>query len=320
MGRSPHEASPGRDHRGYTDVTVRIAPASPVSRALTAAALVAASLTAAGLVAGPVAGSDVAAVVPAVPVVAAGAAPTELPVEVAPPVPAVPQVGVGRSVVFLADYETGDLSQWGTCQSALVNGSCDDLGGGDRAMRVVEAQAPDGGRYAARFIVRNGDIPEFGGGERSEVSENEAGAETREGDERWYEWSMRLPADFTNPTGGWFIVMQWHAGDGSPPLAIDISRNGTVDIGGDGSGEPRRTIGPVRPGEWVTYVLHVGFSRDSDTGFVEAWENGELRVPKTYRATMSSSENYLKQGIYRDEEAGDGPTEVQFAGLRVTAP
>jgi hypothetical protein len=236
------------------------------------------------------------------------------PAEPAKPEP--PRVAVGRNVVFVADYETGDFSQWGTCQSALVNGSCDGVGG-DRAMKIVPADVPGGGRFAALFTVRNGDVPEFGGGERSEVSENEAGAETREGDERWYEWSMRLPEDFRTPRGGWFIVMQWHAGSGSPPLAIDLSK-GTVDIGGDGTDAPRRTIGPLRRGEWVDYVLHVKFSR-SDSGFVEAWENGKQTVPRLHRPTMSSSENYLKQGIYRDD-AGDGTAQVEFGGLRVTAP
>jgi hypothetical protein len=129
---------------------------------------------------------------------------------------------------------------------------------------------------------------------------------------------MRLPEDFRTPRGDWFIVMQWHGGSGSPPLAIDLSR-GSVDVGGDGTDAPRRTIGPIRPGEWVDYVLHVRFSRSAESGFVEAWENGEPTVPRTARATMSSSENYLKQGIYRDEDAADGAS-VEFAGLRVTAP
>lgn len=230
--------------------------------------------------------------------------------------PGAPTVPVGPKVVFVADYRTGDFSQWGTCQSALVNGSCDGVSG-DRQMTVVPAQVPGGGRYAARFTVRDGDVPEFGGGERAEVSENEAGAETREGDERWYEWSMRLPDDFRTPSGDWFIVMQWHSGNGSPPLAIDLSR-GRVDIGGDGSDAPRKTIGPLRRGEWVHYVMRVKFSR-SDAGFVEAWENGRQTVPRFYRPTMSSSKNYLKQGIYRD--GGDGGTsQVELAGLRVTAP
>jgi Polysaccharide lyase len=228
-------------------------------------------------------------------------------------------VPVGSTVVFLADYETGDFSQWDTCQSVDLNSSCADVAG-SRSMQVVEDPVGRHDRYAARFLVQPGDVPEFGGGERSEVSaDDEENAATREGDERWYEWSMKLPADFRDPQGDWFIVMQWHSGDGSPPLAIDISR-GTVDIGGDGSGESRQTIGPIRRGEWVSYVLHAKFSNDRETGFVEAWENGNRTVPKIHRATMSSNENFLKQGIYRDEGPGDGTAEVRFTGLRVTAP
>ena len=225
-------------------------------------------------------------------------------------VPAGPQL-------FVGDFETGDFSQWGTCQTATVNSGCAGFARGDRTMRIVTDDVRQG-RYAAQFDLRPGDVPDFGGGERAEVQSDASGAVVHEGDERWYQWSMKFPADFENPTGVWFIVMQWHAGRGSPPLAINISNDGTVDIGGDGlKGEPRRTIGPVRRGEWVDYTLHVKFSRDRSGGFVEAWENDEQTVPRTARASMTSDENYLKQGIYRDS----GPaTSVRIDGLRVTAP
>lgn len=228
----------------------------------------------------------------------------------------VPAVAVGAREVFVGDYETGDFSQWGVCQSATINDKCDGFRG-DRTMRIVTDDVRQG-RYAAEFDLQPGDVPGFGGGERAEVRSEALGAVVHEGDERWYQWSMKFPADFQNPTGVWFIVMQWHAGSGSPPLAINISDEGTVDIGGDGlKGEPHPTIGPVRRGEWVDYTLHVKFSRDHDGGFVEAWENGTQTVPRTARATMTSDENYLKQGIYRDT----GPaTSVRLDGLRVTAP
>lgn len=231
-------------------------------------------------------------------------------------------VMVGPLEIFVADYETGDFSQWGHCQSAVLNGDCTEVDGSHRSMQIVEDPDMHRGRYAARFAVHKGDIPEFGGGERSEVAAgDDEQADTREGDERWYEWSMRFPENFENPTGNWFIVMQWHAGEGgSPPLTINISDDGTVDIAGDGTDEPEQTIGPVRRGEWTDYVLHAKFSADHDTGFVEAWENGEQTVPKTARQTMTSDNNDLKMGIYRDEDAGDGPAEVLFSGLRVTGP
>ena len=236
-----------------------------------------------------------------------------------PPMPRAgePTVPVGSHQLFVGDYESGDFSQWDICQTATTNSGCRSFARGDRTMQIVQDDVRQG-RYAARFDIQPGDVPDFGGGERAEVRSDAAGAVVHEGDERWYQWSMKFPADFQNPTGVWFIVMQWHAGSGSPPLAINIGDDGNVQIGGDGlKGEGRQTLGPVRRGEWVDYTLHVKFSRDHDGGFVEGWENGRQTVPRTARASMTSDENYLKQGIYRDT----GPaTSVLIDGLRVTAP
>lgn len=220
-------------------------------------------------------------------------------------------------MLFVGDYETGDFGQWNVCQTATFNGPCNDFGAGDRTMRIVTDDVRQG-RYAAEFDLRPGDVPEFGGGERAEAGSEATGAAVHEGAERWYQWSMEFPADFQNPTGEWFIVMQWHAGSGSPPLAISVSTRGTVDIGGDGvPHHPVRTIGPVRRGQWVDYTLHVKFSRSSDNGFVEAWENGKQTVSRTARATMTGDSLQLKQGIYRDTGP---PTSLRIDGLRVTAP
>ena len=68
------------------------------------------------------------------------------------------------------------------------------------------------GPIRGRVRPQPGDVPDFGGGERAEVQSDAPGAVVHEGDERWYQWSMKFPADFQNPTGVWFIVMQWHAG------------------------------------------------------------------------------------------------------------
>lgn len=236
--------------------------------------------------------------------VSAAAAPTAVP--------------VGSRELFVGDYETGDFSQWQTCQAKNLNARCRTIGTGNDQMRIVEGAEAHQGRFAARFNIRPGDVPPFGGRERSEVQSNAEGAVVREGDERWYQWSMKFPADFQNPRGVWFIVLQWHSAKGSPPLAINVGSKGEIVIGGDGlKGEPRRTIGTVRPGEWVDYVLHVKFSRSRDTGFIEGWENGRQTVPRYDRASMVDGSNYLKQGVYRDSGP---PTWVMQDGLRVTAP
>jgi hypothetical protein len=228
-------------------------------------------------------------------------------------------VPVGRRQLFTGDWETGDFSQWEVCQSKLVNGRCSSIGRGNANMAIVDAPGVRQGQHAARFTVRPGDVPNFGGGERSEVQSSAAGALVHEGDERFYEWSVQYPENMPDVSGRFFIILQWHSSSGSPPLAIDLSR-GSVDIGGDGvRSAPRRTIGPIRRGEWVDYVLRVKFSRNAGSGFVEAWENGKQTVQRTNRATMVDGENYLKQGIYRSTSAS-GTVSLTMDGLRVTAP
>ena len=228
-------------------------------------------------------------------------------------------VPVGRRSLFTGDWETGDFSQWQVCQSKLVNGRCSTVGRGNANMAIVDAPGARQGQHAARFTVRPGDVPNFGGGERSEVQSSAAGALVHEGDERFYEWSVQYPENMPDVSGRYFIILQWHSSSGSPPLAIDLSR-GSVDIGGDGvKSAPRRTIGPIRRGQWVDYVLHVKFSRNAGSGFVEAWENGKQTVQRTNRATMVDGENYLKQGIYRGSNS-EGTVALTMDGLRVTAP
>ena len=132
---------------------------------------------------------------------------------------------------------------------------------------------------------------------------------------------MYFPDTFQTPVNDrWFIVMQWHGNDtNSPPLAINISPRGTVDVGGDGVPHPTKTLGPVRRGRWVDYTLHVLFSKDPRVGYVEGSENGVQTLPKTFRATDSGTGTYLKQGIYRDPS--DKTTSVIWHdGLTVSAP
>ncbi|HVL84501.1 MAG TPA: polysaccharide lyase [Pseudonocardia sp.] len=233
---------------------------------------------------------------------------TEIPLVPAPRDPgqarSASPVPAGATRLFSEDFENGGFARWDSCQNVFVNSDCDTSGVGHALDLVGQARK---GEFAARFVVKPGDVPDFGGGERSEVASHSDEMATRSGDRRWYEFSLFFPEDFPNPVeGDWFIVMQWHAGDGSPPLAVEVSPDGELYLGGDGVEHDSRRIGPVRRGEWVDYVMHVGFSRSASEGFVEVWENGEQVVERVSRATMSSDENYFKMGIYRGN--GDDST------------
>jgi hypothetical protein len=243
--------------------------------------------------------------------------PSDLGALLEPLAPLAPVEPLVRSVVpsgltkLFADSFDGGFGSWSTCQNAFMNSGCEDIGSAGHALGLVDGLS---GGKAAKFVVRPGDVPDFGGGERSEVAAHEDAMLTRSGDERWYEFSLRFAEDFPDPVdGSWFIVMQWHSGSGSPPLALEVSPDGELYVGGEGG--PKKVIGPVRRGEWVNYALNVGFG---SSGFVEAWENGERTVERHERQTMSSDENYFKMGIYRGNE-DDSTAEVWFDDLRVYA-
>jgi Polysaccharide lyase len=234
----------------------------------------------------------------------------------AAPTPTPPIVPVGSHVLFVGDWETGDFSQWDYCHNHLIHGSCDDYPTNDYALQLINAPDAREGQYAAQFDVRQGDVA-VDGGERSEVSTHAAGALTHEGDERWYEWSMKVPANFVTPTANYFLTMQWHdSGNGSPPMAIAISKDGKVYLD-PGDESTNVVIGPLRKGVWVDYVLHAKFSQTS--GWVEAWENGVQTVQRTPFKTMNDNENFLKEGIYRSSNTPEEAI-VWLDKLRITAP
>ena len=197
-----------------------------------------------------------------------------------------------------------------------MNDSCGSYDSDHYSMEIVPGAR---GGSAGKFTVSPGDVPEFGGGERSEVAGHDDAVLVREGEERWYEFSLRFGEDFPAPVeGSWFIIMQWHSdAGGSPPLTVHVSPDREVVIGGDAVREDGRVLGKVRPGEWVDYALHIGFSRDASDGFVEGWEEGVQTVQRQERETLVVEEHYFKMGIYRGNE-DDSTAELTIDDFRVS--
>lgn len=207
------------------------------------------------------------------------------------------------SVLWRGDFETGDISQWTRAQQVSP----------DR-LQVVESPVREG-RYALRAEVRNGDNPIGASGHRNELvlMTNET-----EGDERYYSWSTLWPEDYPfYPT--WQLFTQWHHSgpSGAPPVRFVLGCS-AADCGqpmpdtmffivsGQGIWTEK-----VVPGKWHDFVLHVKWSSNPQTGFVELWYDGNLVVPKQSVATLFPGQtNYLKQGLYRD--AATQPTQVVY--------
>jgi hypothetical protein len=164
---------------------------------------------------------------------------------------------------------------------------------------------------AARFEVRPGDsVSGLGGGERSELSQDSASWQAHEGDEWYVQVRLRLADDFK--PGRWTILMQFHAGSGSPPLSLQVGRRGALTLHSAGAagdvnraaGKENRVLVPAKTfmrmrGQWFDVDLHVRWSNSIDAGGTEVRIDGAEVAPWRTQKTMASDRIYWKGGIYR---------------------
>lgn len=139
--------------------------------------------------------------------------------------------------------------------------------------------------------------------------------------ERWYGFSWCPAPGFifagTNgiSTSEWETLFQFKGRyGGSPPLGIDVKRQGIQTAG---SAIGYRSLGSVTPGVWTRLVIGMKYSPNSSTGWVEIWRDGSQVIPRTSAATMKVVNGtpeacYIKQGIYRS--GGWGVTHVTYYG------
>lgn len=184
--------------------------------------------------------------------------------------------------VFVGDFETGNFDQWPMCQSKFWNNPCPGM----PANYALSIEPGHQGNYAGRFEVRDGDMP-FCCGERAQVVNETAAPLETEGKDLWYTWSYMIDQQYPL-SNSWQLLFQWHSDvDGSPPLAFETIGSDLVlqtrprpNAPYTGITEVWRT--PYVKGQWVDMKIHVKWSADPNTGFVELWQNG---VKQTFVAT-----------------------------------
>ena len=169
-----------------------------------------------------------------------------------------------------------------------------------RTRRRSSRAAPDGGKHSARYEVRDGDVPNFGGNERSE---NQGPTVVHGGDEIYWEFWVRFgDTTFPNPTS-WFVAEQFHAASStaSPPIAINVQTNGVVNLGNNNDAVTH-AIGTTDPGVWHKYVVHAKLTGSASTGWVEVWRDGSKVLNQTGMALLIPGDltGYIKEGLYRD--------------------
>lgn len=196
-------------------------------------------------------------------------------------------------VLWIGNAETGDLGQWCIANQAVPG-------------RITVVTSPvTQGQYAYRFQLNDGDT--IFGTERVTLSQQCAGRYEQNGEEKYYGWSVYLPADYPANTN-WSLVVQWKGiHTGSPPISLNLRNDRwmlnyrpTVN-----SSELHKWDAPATKGRWENFVLHVKWSADPSIGFIEFWHNGQLVVQKFYTSTMHTNgttpvNNFVAMGLYRD--------------------
>ena len=210
---------------------------------------------------------------------------------------------LNQAILFQDDFSTGQFRRW--------NFSEDDryklLKETPERISIVDAPGLEPGRKAARFFVPRG--PDSF---RTEISlPHEKGFQ-----ERWYGSRIYVPKDWVlDATRGVDIVMQWHGipGNGKatyPNLEISIGDTNwfIAQSFGNANTKPDRNKikleQPVKPGAWVSWVVHAKWSPHPD-GLLQVWKDNALvldrKGPNVYGDIGVEYTPYLKTGIYRPE-------------------
>jgi len=232
-----------------------------------------------------------------------------------------------ETAAFTGDWETGDASQWrGNHWNRNVPLS--------EQFRIVSDTVRQG-RYAARFTVRPGDKFGSTSGERSEVLL--LGSDETEGSDRWYAWSTLFPTGWTTPSG-WSIFVQWHSRyNAPPPVAFNVNgdqlvvNTNTGEVNANGTGTNKVSYpfaNNLRRGEWNDFVVHIVWT--AGNGSITVWHRAGsdpfdkaldvVGIPTLQTIDAVPSDNYLKLGLYRNDDPTDTDVLYQDGFHRATAP
>lgn len=187
------------------------------------------------------------------------------------------------AIKWRGDFETGDLSQYGSKQMVAA----------DR-IQVVSNPVKQGSK-AIKVTVIQGDDPINASGNRNELVRAQ---QDPEGSDVYYRWQTMFAANFPS-VNTWQLFAQWHQPEnyGSPPLQFQvIGEEIQLTLGRE---EKLVWKTPMVRGHWLDFIFHVKFSDDASVGFVELWYNGQKVLPKTFGQTRANT--WMKLGLYRNE-------------------
>lgn len=206
---------------------------------------------------------------------------------------------VAGGVIFTGDFEGGSRA-----------GFSEDIEGNGEYEIVAQPEPVRSGKHSCKYMLHRA--------RRVELVPNNCTAPVDS--ERWYGFSIYVPADWSAAARRDEVVAQWHASPDldegedwrSPPLAVRTK--GTmwqvtcrwdskhISDGNTAEGNEMLWSGAIDRGQWTDWVFHIKWSWKQD-GIVEVWKNGQLlkrrEGPNCYN---DKGGLYFKWGIYHTEE------------------
>lgn len=194
-------------------------------------------------------------------------------------------------VIFKADFETGDLSEWSQTGTKSQNATPRNV--------QVETDIVHGGKYAGKFTIHGDDVFNAQqlrvqiGGPRITVEEGSDTymsfylymAEAPRDRDNFFYWEGQPPPRYDN-------VMTWWV---EPKQGGAIIRYGTGNLGRNGT--LWEADFPI--GAWHQLAMHIHWSEDPAKGNVRLWFDGKLALDQKVKTKGPETVYFCQPGIHR---------------------
>jgi hypothetical protein len=201
-------------------------------------------------------------------------------------------VPVSAKILFKADFETGDLSQFAATGVQGRNATA-------RNVQVVSDIVAEG-KYAAKFTIHEDDVFNAQqlrvqvGGPRITVDEGTDTymafslymAEAPKDRDNFFYWEGTPPPRYNNVMTWW---VEPKAGGGT------LIKYGTGNLGRNGT----EWEAEFATGKWHRLAMHIHWSEDGAKGNVRLWFDGALVLDKKLKTKGAEAVYFCQPGIHR---------------------
>jgi hypothetical protein len=195
-------------------------------------------------------------------------------------------------ILFKADFETGDLSEWSNTGTKSQNATPRNV--------QVESDIVEQGKYAGKFTIHEDDV--FNA-QQLRVQVGGPRIIVEEGSDTWmsfYLYMAEAPKDRDNffywegqPPPRYDNVMTWwvEPKDGGGALI----KYGTGNLGRNGT--EWEADFPI--GKWHQLAMHIHWSEDKDKGSTQLWFDGVPVMDKKLKTKGPETTYFCQPGIHR---------------------